>query len=108
MDKKICKLRSRNYSQVIEVKVPVRFYWSKDGYDGFEFGPLVECSSYQLRLLQQVTEQLFFEHQAAIVVQYLNDNHKVEWHRFLDEIETVSLDIPKTILDAFKDDERSR
>ena len=33
-------LRSKSYKKVIEVTVPVRFYWSEDGFDGIEIGPL--------------------------------------------------------------------
>ncbi len=44
----IRKLRSKNYEQVIEIQVPVRFYWTEDGYDGFEFGSLEGCSRYVL------------------------------------------------------------
>jgi len=32
-------LRSKNYEKVIEVRVPIRFYWSEDGFDGIEIGP---------------------------------------------------------------------
>ena len=33
-------LKSKNYKKVIEVRVPVRFYWSEEGFDGIEYGPL--------------------------------------------------------------------
>jgi len=37
----LTKKRSKDYGDVIEVNVPVRFYWSKDDkFDGIEIGPL--------------------------------------------------------------------
>lgn len=41
MAKALRKKRSKNYKDVIEVNVPVRFYWNKDDtFDGIEIGPL--------------------------------------------------------------------
>lgn len=50
------KLRSKNYKTVIEVRVPTRFYWTEDGFDGIEFGPLKGCTKYCLRLLTQILD----------------------------------------------------
>jgi hypothetical protein len=53
--KPVRKLRSRSYSEVIEVDIPTRFYWIEKGYDGMEFGPLPKGTTrYQLRLLTKV------------------------------------------------------
>ena len=36
----VASIPTKGYKEVIEVKVPIRFYWSKDGeFDGIEFGP---------------------------------------------------------------------
>ena len=32
-------IKTIEYKEVIQVNVPVRFYWGKDGFDGIEFGP---------------------------------------------------------------------
>ncbi len=101
---KIRKLHSKNYDKVIEVQVPVRFYWVKDEYDGFEFGSLVDCSRYQLRLLDQVIKQLAFEHNCTIVAEYMREKHKDQWMQILDMIDAESLNIPQAFFDAFKDD----
>jgi hypothetical protein len=102
----IRKLRSRNYGKVIEVRVPVRFYWDKEGYDGFEFGPCAGCSQYEYRLLHQVINQLFFEHQCCIVAEYMRENHTEEWRQILDRIEAETTGIPQTFFDAFREDKK--
>lgn len=101
---RIRTLRSRNYKKVIEVQVPVRFYWDKDGYDGFEFGSLEDCSRYQLRLLRKVIEQLAYEHDCAIVTSCFEQLHPQEWHELLDRIEAETSGIPKSFIDAFSED----
>jgi len=35
----VVSLPTKNYLEVIEIRVPVRFYWNEDGsFDGIEFG----------------------------------------------------------------------
>jgi len=35
----VASIPTKNYKEVIEVRVPVRFYWNLDGsFDGIEFG----------------------------------------------------------------------
>jgi hypothetical protein len=35
----VASIPTRNYKEVIEIRVPTRFYWDKDGvFDGIEFG----------------------------------------------------------------------
>jgi len=35
----IASIQTKNYSEVIEVRIPVRFYFNEDGsFDGIEFG----------------------------------------------------------------------
>lgn len=57
---KLCrKLRSHSgaYKQVIEVRVPVRFYWAEDGFDGVEFGPLRGLNKYQHSLIRAIVNE---------------------------------------------------
>ncbi len=109
--KNIRKLRSKYYDKVIEVNVPVRFYWNKGGseefYDGFEVGPLDGCSKYQKRLLRSVINQLAYEHDCANIAEYMRYSHKEEWRGILDRIEKEASNVPKAFLDAFKEDDRS-
>ena len=56
---KLChKIRSKLYKQIIEVRVPVRFYWDEDGFDGIEFSPLAKLNKYQLGLINDVLNEL--------------------------------------------------
>ena len=56
---KLChKLRSKFYRQIIEVRVPIRFYWDEDGFDGVEFGPLIGLNQYQHRLVGNILDEL--------------------------------------------------
>ena len=35
----VASIRTQNYKEVIEIRVPTRFYWNEDGsFDGIEFG----------------------------------------------------------------------
>lgn len=34
----IASISTKNYKEVIEIRVPVRFYWDENGFDGIEFG----------------------------------------------------------------------
>ena len=36
----VASIPTVNYKEVIEIRVPTRFYWNPDGsFDGIEFGP---------------------------------------------------------------------
>lgn len=53
--KPVQKLRRKNYDSVIQVNVPTRFYWTKDGFDGVEFGPFDSgVTKYQRSLLAKI------------------------------------------------------
>ena len=55
----IRKLRSKIYKKIIEVRVPVRFYWTEDGFDGIELGPLDErYTKHCQRLLMDILETM--------------------------------------------------
>ena len=35
----VASIQTENYKEVIEIRVPIRFYWNKDdSFDGIEFG----------------------------------------------------------------------
>ena len=34
----VASIPTNNYKEVIEIRVPVRFYFDEDGFDGIEFG----------------------------------------------------------------------
>jgi len=49
----VASIPTENYGEVIEIGVPVRFYWNKDGtFDGVEFG------EFKTRLLPWEDEML--------------------------------------------------
>lgn len=104
--KNISKLRSNNYERVIEVRVPVRFYWTKDGYDGFEFGSLEGCTKYQNKLLDQVIAQLHWESQAGLFVKYIQTYYPEHWRQLVEafDAEIDVEDIPQAFFDAFKEE----
>jgi hypothetical protein len=59
MRRAVEKLKSSNYQTIIQVNVPVRFYWTTEGYDGLEFGPLpYSMTKYQLGLLTKILTTL--------------------------------------------------
>jgi len=101
--KMVSSLRSKNYTKIIEIRVPLRLYWVDDEYDGFEFGSLEKCSKYQLGLLNIVIKQLAFEHECETVAEYMRDYHNEEWRALLDKIDAETLNIPQEFLDAFKE-----
>lgn len=35
---KVASIPTQNYKEVIEIRVPTRFYWDETGFDGIEFG----------------------------------------------------------------------
>lgn len=38
MKPQVASIPAKNYKEVIEIRVPVRFYWAEDSFDGMEFG----------------------------------------------------------------------
>lgn len=39
MTVEVASIQTKNYKEVIEIRVPTRFYWNDDGsFDGIEFG----------------------------------------------------------------------
>ncbi len=55
--KPIRKIRNKNYSEVIEVNAPIRFYWDKKKrYDGIEIGP-IKLTKSQSKLAAELAER---------------------------------------------------
>lgn len=99
------KLRSKYYTKILEVNVPVRFYWT-DIYDGFEFGEFKEgLTKYQKSLLNELMYFMVYQMYSASFVDYMKEHYPVEFHKIIDEIESNDLGIPQAFLDAFKNDE---
>ena len=50
------KVRGKTgYKSIIQVNVPIRFYWDEDGFDGIEVCPLGKnCTPYRHRLLGKI------------------------------------------------------
>ncbi len=38
----IASIPTENYDEVIEIRVPIRFYWKNGEFDGIEAGPFTE------------------------------------------------------------------
>ena len=55
------KLRSKgNYGKIIEVLVPIRFYWTIEGeFDGLEMGPFDKVTEYEKRLCRDILYQMY-------------------------------------------------
>lgn len=83
------KIKSKYYEKVIEVRVPVRFYWTKDnteGYDGLEFGPFPKgLSSWSKKLIYEILTTL----------------GEIQQMAFPDK----EIEIPKPFRKAFEEDE---
>jgi len=49
--------RTRYFDKIIQVNVPVRFYWAEGEFDGIEFGPFEgTVSRHQEQLVHEVLE----------------------------------------------------
>jgi len=53
------KLRARYYDKIIEINVPIRFYWVDGEFDGIEFGPFEKpISKYQIHLIYEALDTI--------------------------------------------------
>ena len=53
------KVRSKYYDKIIQVNVPVRFYWAEGEFDGIEFGPFEKpVSQYQIHLIFEALTEI--------------------------------------------------
>lgn len=46
------------YRQIIELRVPIRFYWHEKGFDGIDIGPCEGLTRYQSRLMDKILEAI--------------------------------------------------
>lgn len=107
--KQIKRLRSKHYPIIIEVKVPIRFYWNSEDlkdYDGFEFGSLEGCSHHQLKLLDHIINELWYQMNCTKFFKYMKKHHRAELEVLLDHMDADELGIPKEFLDAFRDNKQ--
>ncbi len=57
---KVREIPSENYGRVIEIRLPTRYYWNKDGtFDGFEM-TISKVSESDMVLIQEVLQQMQF------------------------------------------------
>jgi len=87
------KIRSRTglYDKIIQVNVPVRFYWAEGEFDGIEFGPFERpVPRYQIRLVYQALDALAERMDTEPI---LSESRKSD---------SDSASIPQVFLDAFK------
>jgi len=103
MSNLISKLRSTRYDTIIEVKVPTRFYWASDGFDGIEFGPLDKCSKYQVKLLNGILEQMAYSSECTRLIEYMKEHKIDQLNEIIKEAEAHKLGIPKLFIDAFEE-----
>lgn len=106
MAKNIRKLRSKYYTDIIEVNVPLRFYWNNGQLDGFEFGPLDGLTKYERLLFKTVMELMANQTTALKVIDYLKDKHPDLYGQIVDQIDYDNLTvegIPDVFVDAFED-----
>ena len=52
------KQRSSQYKTVIETNLPMRWYWTEEGFDGIEFGSLPGLSRHQKHQLDVILENI--------------------------------------------------
>lgn len=58
MNNKVKEIPSNNYGRVIEVNVPMRFYWDIDGeFDGIEF-TTTDLNDFEMNLIGEVLSQV--------------------------------------------------
>ena len=57
---KVREIASETYGRVIEIRLPTRYYWNKDGtFDGFEM-TISKMSKEDFVLVQEVLQQMQF------------------------------------------------
>lgn len=66
MTVEVASIPTENYKEVIEIRVPVRFYWDKEGnFDGVEFGeftqPLMPWQEYMIMDCLEAVGQIMEE-----------------------------------------------
>lgn len=91
------KIRSKYYDQIIQVNVPVRFYWAEGEFDGIEFGPFQKpVPRYQVRLIYEALAEIMeiMETEPKI------DNVRLPQRKARQE---KPIKIPQVYIDAFRE-----
>ena len=99
----IGKRNSKNYEKIIEWDLPTTFFWSEEGFDGFEF-MVKDCSQYQLRLTKELGDFMFYQMYCMKFFEYMKEHHRAELEIILDHMDAEKLKIPQSFIDAFKED----
>jgi len=86
------KIRSKTgaYSLIIQINVPIRFYWDTDNnFDGIEFGPFERpVPRYQLKLIDEALDAM---------CKLMGIEPEIK-----EQSKSANIKIPKPFLDAFK------
>lgn len=104
MTNKVRKLRSKVYDKVIEVNLPITFYWVRENgnleFDGLGF--LVEdCSKWETKLVGEVLEELYHIQSDSRIVKYLSENYEDIFNTIVKKIVSDDIGVPEEILEAF-------
>jgi len=99
------KLRSKNYSRVIEVLIPSRFYWRNNDFDGVEFGPMDEPTKQELKNLREILAETGTGIEARHIIQHIKVHHKDFLRMLISEMEAEEQEVPRPFLDAFREEE---
>lgn len=104
--KNIRKLRSKNYSVVIESVVPTRFYWAGDDFDGIEFGPFDGLTKHERQLcdlpLYAISAGIISRH----IVDHMKTKHKDWFNILISELDAEEIGVPPVFLDAFREENK--
>lgn len=85
------------YDKIIQINVPIRFYWADGKFDGIEIGPIPDgTTAYQHRLIREVTNQIMALMELA---------HNCI--KYIEEL-TPKADIPQAFLEAFDNKETGK
>jgi len=103
--KNIRKIRSKNYSVVIESVVPTRFYWNGDDFDGIEFGPFDGLTRHERRLCDLPLHAIAVRMTAKHIIDYMEEHHRDWFDKIISELDADELGIPSAVLDAFKEED---
>jgi len=100
--KNIRKLRSKNYSMIVEAVIPTRFYWNGDDFDGIEFGPFDDLTRHERQLCDLPLDAISAGMMARYIVDYMRKHHRDWFDKIISELDADELGIPSAVLDAFK------
>jgi len=100
--KNIRKLRSKNYSMIVEAVVPTRFYWNGDDFDGIEFGLFDDLTRHERQLCDLPLSAIATGIVSRHIMDYMKEHHRDWFNKIINELDADELGIPSAVLDAFK------